>query len=59
MTNEKVERITIGGTKQDGEPVHLSPWTFEVPQIRSIVEDWLSGEVLNACSGKTKLDGLA
>jgi len=51
-----VERIKIGGKTEDGEPVHLSPWTFEVPQIREIVEKWLAGEVLNACAGKTKLD---
>ena len=50
-----VKRIKIGGKKDDGEPVHLSPWTFEVPQIREIVEEWLSGDVLNACAGKTKL----
>jgi len=51
-----VDRIKIGGRTEDGEAVHLSPWTFEVPQIREIVEKWLSGEVLNACAGKTKLD---
>ncbi|MFA1612088.1 hypothetical protein [Halobellus rubicundus] len=51
-----VERIPIGGKTGDGDPVHLSPWTFEVPQIRELVERWLAGEVLNACAGKTKLD---
>jgi hypothetical protein len=51
-----VERIKIGGKTEDGKPVHLSPWTFEVPQIREIVETWLAGAVLNACAGKTKLD---
>jgi hypothetical protein len=51
-----VERIKIGGKKENGDPVHLSPWTFEVPQIREVVEQWLSGEVLNACAGKVKLD---
>jgi len=51
-----VDRIKIGGKTGDGDPVHLSPWTFEVPQIKEIVEQWLHGEVLNACAGKTKLD---
>jgi len=50
-----VERIKIGGKTDDGDPVHLSPWTFEVPQIRRLVESWLAGEVLNACAGKTRL----
>ena len=50
------ERIKIGGKTENGDPVHLSPWTFEVPQIREVVEQWLSGEVLNACAGKAKLD---
>lgn len=51
-----VERVKIGGKTEDGDAVHLSPWTFEVPQIRELVEWWLRGEVLNACAGKTKLD---
>jgi len=32
-----VQRIKIGGKDDDGNPVHLSPWTFEVPQIRRLV----------------------
>jgi hypothetical protein len=52
----KVYRIKVGGKTGEGEPVHLSPWTFEVPQIRGIVEKWLHGEVLNACAGETKLN---
>jgi len=51
-----VQRIKIGGKDDDGNPVHLSPWTFEVPQIRRLVERWCAGEVLNACAGKTRLD---
>jgi len=51
-----VRRIKIGGKTGDGDPVYFSPWTFEVPQIRKLVEMWLAGEVLNACAGKTKLD---
>lgn len=53
---EPAKRIKIGGRTEDGEPVHLSPWTFETPQIREIVERWLAGEVLNACAGKTELE---
>lgn len=51
-----VERVKIGGKTDDGDPVFFTPWTFEVPQIREVVEWWLSGTVLNACAGKTKLD---
>lgn len=50
-----VRRVKIGGKTKDGDPVHLSKWTFEVPQIRAIVEKWLAGRVLNACAGKTAL----
>ena len=51
-----VERVKIGGRDRNGDAVHLSPWTFETPQIRSIVERWCAGRVLNACAGKTRLD---
>ena len=51
-----VYRIKIGGKTGNGDSVHLSPWTFEVPQIKDIVKKWLYGEVLNACAGKTKLN---
>lgn len=50
-----VERIKIGGKDTNGEPIYLTPWTFEVPQIRQLVESWLEGDVLNACAGKTEL----
>lgn len=50
-----VERIKIGGRTESGDPIHLSPWTFEVPQIRQTVERWLHGRVLNACAGKNEL----
>lgn len=56
MTEAHVERIKIGGKTGDGDPVHLSPWTFEVPQIRSLVERWLCGDVLNVCAGQVHLD---
>jgi hypothetical protein len=51
-----VKRIKIGETDENGEPIYLSPWTFEVPQIRELVESWLAGQVLNACAGKSTLD---
>jgi len=51
-----VDRIKIGGKDENGDAVHLTPWTFEVPQIRAIVERWLVGDVLNACAGKVRLD---
>jgi len=35
--------------------VQPNRWTFESSDIRSWVERWLRGRVLNACAGKTKL----
>jgi hypothetical protein len=46
---------TIGGKHPDGTPIALGPWTFEAPQVRRVVESLLSGRVLNACAGRTKL----
>lgn len=46
---------TIGGKHPDGTPIALGPWTFEAPQVRRVVESMLSGRVLNACAGRTKL----
>lgn len=45
----------IGGKHPDGTPIALGPWTFEAPQVRRVVEAYLSGRVLNACAGKTRL----
>lgn len=46
---------TIGGKHPDGTPISIGPWTFECPQVRRVVEAYLSGRVLNACAGKTRL----
>lgn len=53
---ETVERINIGGRFPDGSPVYLTPWTFEVPQIRDEINEHLSGRILNACAGKTRVE---
>jgi len=45
----------IGGRHSDGTPIAIGPWTFECPQVRRVVECYLSGQVLNACAGKTRL----
>lgn len=34
----------------------LTKWTFENGIIKQEVESWLTGRVLNACCGKTRLD---
>lgn len=36
--------------------VSPNKWTFQSPKIKSWCESHLSGNVLNACCGKTKLD---
>lgn len=46
---------TIGGRHPDGSPIAIGPWTFQTPQVRRVVEEYLDGRVLNACAGKTKL----
>ncbi|GGL57846.1 hypothetical protein [Halocalculus aciditolerans] len=46
---------TIGGRHPDGTPISLGAWTFETPQVRDVVECYLTGDVLNACAGKTHL----
>jgi len=46
---------SIGGRHPDGSPIAIGPWTFECPQVRRVVESYLTGDVLNACAGKTKL----
>lgn len=45
----------VGGRNRDGSPSFIGPWTFECDQVRRVVEDALTGEVFNACAGKTKL----
>lgn len=46
---------TVGGRHKDGTPIAIGPWTFETPQVRSVVESYLDGRVLNACAGRTLL----
>lgn len=46
----------VGGKHPDGTPIAIGPWTFEAPQVRRVVESYLTGRVLNACAGKTRLD---
>jgi len=50
-----VERERIGGKTPDGDPAYLSPWTFEAPQVRDALREYLRGTVLNACAGETEL----
>ncbi len=47
---------TVGGKHPGGKPIAMGKWTFEVPVVRTIVEGYLDGRVLNACAGKTKLN---
>lgn len=46
----------LGGRDTDGSQSVLTRWTFEAEQVRSVVEDHLSGSVLNATAGKTQLN---
>lgn len=46
---------TVGGREPDGSPTYIGPWTFQTKMIRDRVEGNLTGRVLNACAGKTKL----
>jgi hypothetical protein len=45
----------IGGSEPNGDPAAIGPWTFETSTVRSIVEKYLEGQVLNACAGVTRL----
>lgn len=45
----------VGGREPDGSPSFIGPWTFRTKMVRDIVEDHLTGRVLNACAGKTEL----
>lgn len=48
--------IRNGGTNSDGSKRVFGRWTFEYKPAREFVESRLSGRVLNACAGKTRLD---
>lgn len=50
-----VEVHRLGGRDRDGSPSFLGRWTFDTWEVREVVEDSLSGRVLNACAGKTRL----
>lgn len=45
-----------GGTTRDGSKRVFGRWTFEYAPAREFVEERLSGRVLNACAGKSRLD---
>jgi|GEM_PF-1363417 len=45
----------VGGKEPDGKPTRLGKWTFATRMVRDIVLDHVSGRVLNACAGKTRL----
>jgi hypothetical protein len=45
----------VGGKEPDGKPTRLGKWTFGTKMVRDVVVDHLSGAVLNACAGKTRL----
>lgn len=53
---DPTDTISNGGRDADGSARMLSRWTFQYTPARDIVEEYLSGRVLNACAGKTKLD---
>lgn len=46
----------MGGREPDGAPTVLDRWTFSARKVRTVVEDALTGKVLNACAGKTRLN---
>lgn len=46
----------LGGRDSDGSQAVMGRWTFEAEQVRSVVEEHLHGRVLNATSGKTRLN---
>jgi len=51
-----INAVKVGGTRRDGEPEYIGPWTFQSDIVRHSVLDELDGRVLNACAGKTKLE---
>lgn len=48
-------RHNVGGKEPDGKPTRLGKWTFGTKMVRDVVLSHLSGNVLNACAGKTDL----
>jgi hypothetical protein len=50
-----VEVHRLGGRDKDGSPAFLGRWTFDTHEVRAVVEDALTGDVLNATAGKTRL----
>lgn len=50
-----VEVHRLGGRDPDGSPAFLGRWTFNTWEVRSVVEGALTGDVLNATAGKTRL----
>jgi len=53
---DPTETVSNGGRDADGSARMLSRWTFQYTPAREIVEEYLSGRVLNACAGKTELE---
>lgn len=47
--------VSNGGRDRNGNAKMLGRWTFEYTPAREFVESSLSGRVLNACAGKTRL----
>lgn len=45
----------VGGKEPDGKPTRIGKWTFGTRMVRQVVLDAVSGRVLNACAGQTKL----
>jgi len=46
----------VGGKEPDGKPTRIGKWTFQTSMVRQVVLGHLSGRVLNACAGKTRLE---
>jgi len=57
MSKTSVEIIGNGGSDPDGSARFLGRWTFQYHAARSIVREEMQGRVLNACAGKTQLNG--
>ncbi|MFC3958902.1 hypothetical protein [Halovivax cerinus] len=62
MPSEAIERpepvtklVSNGGRDPDGSARMIGRWTFQYTPARRLVEKNLTGRVLNACAGKTKL----
>lgn len=46
----------VGGKEPDGKPSRIGKWTFATKMVRDVVLEHVSGQVLNACAGETKLE---